>query len=582
MKKVLIYLKAEFKEFFNFKEPKMMTVKIFTIFIVVLLSILTIVLVSVPGIEDNKVLQFIAISHWETAIIIWFILFSAIILFYYQHKGDEHLMSKSFKLVLLGGIIFGLMTGFLRPSEEEIALGHSWLQESTMWLYLVSIVFMFLMLFIVPFLIFFTIIRTLISSRENKIKPSTMIKAFFSIWFLPFIAITVAILLYPLIRMIPPFPNPTPQPFDGTITTVPGIIYSAIPITIGIFFGSGKILAVVILSIFVGTTFSILIKTKPERSEELVNLVVIPQKIISKMIYHVSLLVPLLIATRIPVLFDVKTMVETFKGISIFFAVFLIGWFIVLTIEILITAVLMRNRDWKHFFKFIKRYFGITFIKHAAAVHMEDTIRESEELGVSKDVAELTSSMSTSMGQSTCGGFYPAMIALTTLSMMIQTDAPGLPEVFTVGWIVSFIITIYVVIMTTNLGMTGVPGADTGVILSVLAGVGLPSTYFSVVFSVDAIINHIRGIGNAFGFIAANNIAERVIHSKRSNEKAKEKIFDEKKDIKQAFDFASDLIEKEKFQQQQKNVVHHKNHEEFHQKELEKNNFKEWKNKKKK
>jgi|GEM_PF-2615657 len=210
----------------------------------------------------------------------------------------------------------------------------------------------------------------------------------------------------------------------------------------------------------------------------------------------------------------------------------------------------MKNKDMKHFFRFTKRYVLITFIKHAAAVHMEDTIRESRKLGVSKHVADLTSGMSTSMGQSCCGGFYPAFIALVTKSMIMHQNGQTLSSIG-LGGIISFILIMYVVIMITNLGMTGVPGADTAVIISVLAGIGLPSDYFMVVYAMDGVINHIRGIANAFGFVAANNIAERVLNSKKEQAKRKKenglakKQEKEDKKIADMFDYSKDMNRKE-------------------------------------
>lgn len=542
---------------------KGLIIKIFALIIFMLLTTISIMVLSLEKPQTNSFLKFFAITHWETVIMVWFIFIATVVLFYYQHKGDEHLIRKSFFFVLVGGITFGLLTGFFYPGCPDPNLGPTWLQESKLWLMAWTAVFMVLMIMIVPFFIFFTIVRTLITSRENKVSAENMLKSFFSIWLMPFIAITVAFLLFPLIQLIPAFEISSGDwdfgDFGSALTTLPGIIYSSIPSSLSMFLGVGKVLAIVVLSLFVGITLAIMHKNYHEKSEAVIVAIVEPHKLISKAIYHVSLLLPLVIATRLPILFDVQSIITTFKSIAIFMGVFLIGWFCVLSIEIGLIAITMKNKDFKHFWKFIKRYFFATFIKHAAAVIMEDTINESKELGVSDNVAKLTSGISTSMGQSTCGGFYPAMIALVTISMMMQTNHQTLADI-EISKIISFILVTYIIIMITNLGMTGVPGADTAVILSVLSGIGLPFDYFMVVFAVDGIINHIRGIGNAFGFIAANNIAERVINTKhRKTTHAEEELFDESEiKIEEVFDYSTEIEVVEEEQRREANKKHKK------------------------
>ncbi len=552
------------KKFFSDTKTKDLIGIFLSLFFIILLMIISIMVVSIPNSDKNKFLKFIAISHWQTTIIVWFVLLSTIILFYYQHKGDDHLIRKAFILVGIGGIIYGLLTGLFSPTQDQIDSGGTWIQETELWLMVWTAVFMVAMILIVPFFIFFTIIRTFITSRENKISAENMMKSFFSIWLMPFIAITVALLLFPLIRLIPEFKIESGDwdfgDFGSALTTLPGIIYSAIPSSISLFLGVGKILAIVVLALFIGIVLATMHKNKYHRQSEAVIVAIVgPHKLISKMIYHVSLLLPVVIATRLPVLFDINTIVNTFESIALFMVVFMIGWFIVLSIEILIIFFTMRNKDYKNFRRFIKDYFFATFIKHAAAVIMEDTIRESKGLGVSDDIAKLTSGISTSMGQSTCGGFYPAMIALMTASMMMQSNGQTLADI-DISNIISFIVIMYVVIMITNLGMTGVPGADTAVILSVLSGIGLPFNYFMVVFAVDGIINHIRGIANAFGFVAANNIAERVINTKhRKTIHQDEELFNEEEiKIKEAFDYATELEKKEEEQRMKSKEKHKK------------------------
>ncbi len=506
--------------------------------------------------DPYGILQILGISHWQSLIVFLFVVISSAILIYLIIKKNKRILSITFLLALVGSIIYILLTGFCAVSETPGSLKSfdspdldgpkliwwfiawkdwlntdgnnigiiswsNWEQESQDWLMLSTNIFIELVLVIVPLFIFFTIVKTLNSNRHKQIKYNNLLKSFFSIWLMPFIAITVAILMYPLIAQINMVASPgmIEDVFqDSQITTVPGIIDSAIPGSIGIFVSIEFILSVVVFSIFIGIMINVVHRHEHEKGESMIKFCVNAQMIINKYIKMVSLIIPIVLATRLPLLFDYHTLSETFIGLTLFILIFVLGWAIVISIELTITYLTMRNRSTKNFIRYARSYFTAAFVKHAAPVLLDETIKESESLGVSKDVAELTSSMSTSMGQSTCGGFYPAMIALMTIHLVIVGNDSSLGSIG-LGNIITFIFVLYLIIMITNLGMTGVPGADTAVIISVLGALGLPFEYFATVFVIDGIINRVRGIANAFGFVAANNVAERVIKTKKNKGK---------------------------------------------------------------
>ncbi len=474
--------------------------------------------------EPYTFLQILGISHWYSLIIFLFVLVTFILLIYKIVKKQKNIYLTTLILAGIGSIIYLILTA--PPTPADLGASPTWKQESQDWLMLATNIFIELIIVIVPLFIFFTIIKTLNSNRHKQIKGSNLLKSFFSIWLMPFIAITIAILMFPLIAQI----NMAASPGmigdvnkDSQITTVPGIINSAVPGSISIFISIEFILSVVVFSIFMGFMINVIHRHDHQKGESLIKFSVNAQMIINKYIKMVSLLIPIVLATRLPLLFDYVTITETFIGLLTFIGVFLLGWVIVIFIELSLTFATMRNRSTKNFFTYISSYFGAAFVKHAAPVLLDETIKESESLGVSKDVAELTSSMSTSMGQSTCGGFYPAMIALMTVHMIMVNNGSTLATIG-VGNIVAFLFVLYLIIMITNLGMTGVPGADTAVVISVLGALGLGLEYFATVFVIDGIINRVRGIANAFGFVAANNIAERIIKTKKHK---KESLVDE-------------------------------------------------------
>lgn len=315
---------------------------------------------------------------------------------------------------------------------------------------------------------------------------------------MPFIAITVALLMVPLINLID-LPSQTGYYSTGedVDNSIVGTINNAIPNSLAIFTSIEAILAVVFISFFIGFVLNYLHRKDHDRAEKFFKFNDGALQIINKYISNVIVLVPFVLVTRIPLLFNYQFLKANAIGLLTFFIVFLIGLIIVTAIEIFLMFLFRVNKNQKVFNNVLKTQFANSIIKHSSFVLLPDTIANSKKLYIQDEVATTTPTMSSSMGMSICGGFYPAFIALMTANLAgVQIT-------------LSFILIMYISIMITNLGMTGVPGADLAVIISVLGALQLPIGYFATVYVLDGFIDRLRGIGNSFGFLAATTITNR-------------------------------------------------------------------------
>lgn len=438
----------------------------------------------------NSLLLFLGITHWETLLIVLLFLFFSfcLIAIYIKRKDKIIFFAISF------GVIIGIVWFFI-TSNFAVDSNSSYVQETNAWLIIPTELFLSLSIFIVPLFIFVTIIVTLNRTRHKHIDYHLFSKSFFLIWLMPFIAITVALLfaLTPIYSFIIIQETPTNIGNNNpTVTTLPEIINSFFPSSIAIFASLNFIISVVVISIFFGVLIHFIHRSNDVQGEKIISFFEHLNLVIKKYFFFIAFLIPFVIFSRIPILFNAVTIKNDFSGLAFFIIFFFIGLITVTFIEILLIIAFCRNR--KKLVPTINNQFYNSIIKHSAPILLNDTIKNAKQLGVSDNIAETTPIIATSMGMSMCGGFYPAMIAIVTVS---QTGVSLEMS------IVSFVLLMYIIIMITNLGMTGVPGADIAVIISVLGSLGLPISYFATVYIIDGLLDKFRGIGNAFGFLAA-------------------------------------------------------------------------------
>ena len=200
----------------------------------------------------------------------------------------------------------------------------------------------------------------------------------------------------------------------------------------------------------------------------------------------------------------------TLSSLSLFTLIFFIGLIVVWSIEYGIVKTLKTPKikhTKKEFRKITKEYAINDFAVQSAPILFPITVAYVKELGVHKEVSKTTPVLSTFMGFSMCGGFYPAFIVMFTLIQNKPfTDNESVATLIQMIIIISVMIPL---IMIMTLGMTGVPGADVAIILGLLSVLGLNPAYFFTIYLIEPMLDKFRGVGNSMGFAAASVITNK-------------------------------------------------------------------------
>lgn len=454
-------------------------------------------------------MEFINISTYQTVILLVSIVTLFIITgIIYKKYGRGRALWFSLPLGIILGVIFYLITNNT-TSDSQIY------EEVSFWLELPTLIFLTLVLIVIPFYIISTMVITLNKERHHKYSKNYLVGSFFSLWSMSLLGILIAIALTPLIKLIDlPKSSHFIDSGDASNQTIPKIFQNLWPINISVFFNSRSILGVVIVSIFVSLVIRFMHTKNKYHSitERIIGFFVSLNRVCSRYLFYVIILIPFVIITKMASLFDgTQNVSSNFVSILIFLSIFFLGLFIIYFIELGLVYRFAPNR--KGVKKIIKPLAINSLIKHSAPLLLPDTIQAAKDVGIEEDIASITPSVGTSMGFSMCGGFYPAMIAIMSANLDPNAHLS-----------LSFYIILLIIILFTSLGMTGVPGADVAVILSVVGSTGSSLGYFATVYIFDGIIDSFRTIGNSMGFIAATLMTHSYVTYKHQKIVKKEAL----------------------------------------------------------
>lgn len=123
--------------------------------------------------------------------------------------------------------------------------------------------------------------------------------------------------------------------------------------------------------------------------------------------------------------------------------------------------------------------------------------KNARKLGSCNGVAQFNSGLSTSLGTTMCGGFYPALILLTTL---VATGGNLNPETL----VVMFFMTSMVALLIPH-----APGSDVTLNVALLGMFGLPTSVFEVMFTFMPINEPFNQVINLNGKVLAALITEK-------------------------------------------------------------------------
>ncbi len=442
-----------------------------------------------------------------TSFIVMYVIILALQIIKYE---KTILVSIGMGLVL--GLFFLLTTSLMDTSDTNEQL----VATMSSWFTLVWNIFMILLLSVLPIYIFSMVSTTFTNARHEEHGKKLLITSFLALLGMTLLGILVAIMFTPIIfglKNIIELGNVVVQ--TGDATTLQKILkyYSVI------------VLCSIILAIIFAIIMNTLHKYKHDTGEGIIGFIEHVKTAIRHYLNLVTKLVPYVISGMLIIIFNnyEGIFIKVLSTLSVFILLFFAGLGIVTGLELGIINVLRNNKEElpkKELKKKSREYTTNVFAVQSAPILYPITMEYVETIGVSKSVAEAVPTLSTFMGYSMCGGFYPALIVIFTLA---QPESAIDPNTF------SDLITILIMvplIMVMTLGMTGVPGADVAIVLGLLSTLGLNPNYFFTIYLVEPLLDKFRGIGNSYGFAAASIITDKIVSGDKEEYNYMEEIKD--------------------------------------------------------
>ncbi len=440
------------------------------------------------------------------------VLLSSLIIFVFLTYVAIFIMQiTKFKHTLIVSITMGIMIGLYylgaTSASEVNILNDKIVASINSWLSIIWNVFMLLLLVVLPLYVFSMVSTTFTNHRHHSHGRKVLIVSFLSLWAMTLLGIIIAIAFFPIMYLLRDALQLTPSYVGGDSKTV-----------LQTFLGYYSIMIVV--SIVLAITFALIMNLLHthihEKGESVISFIEKIRNAIRGYLKIVTLLVPYVISSMIVILFNNygEVFVNTAQTLSVFIMLFFIGLLIITGLEFGAIHLFRRNKDTVTSAELNKRsviYSIKDFSVQSAPVLYPITVSYVKGLGVSDEITETVPTLSTFMGYSMCGGFYPALVVLFTLLQQEHMD------VLTTASIITLISLMVPLIMIMTLGMTGVPGADVAIILGLLSTLGLNPGYFYTIYLVEPLLDKFRGIGNSYGFSAASVIADRICYKGEKN-----------------------------------------------------------------
>ncbi len=420
------------------------------------------------------------------------------IIFVLQIRRNDNVLIISIILALFIGFFMLILTSLMEENvknEEMISSMQSWLK--LMWN-----LFMILLLSVLPVYVFSMVSTTFTNTRHHKGGKKLLATSFLSLWGMTFLGILVAILLSPLIFLSKDYLQIEPGTTIITSSWIEIVLrwYSII------------VLITILLAIIFAIIMNTLHKYKHDSGENVIKVIEKVNFSTRQYLKWVSYLVPYVISGMLILLFNnyAGKFIKMITALGIFVSFFFLGLAIVYSTELSIVISLRKNKDevsWKEFRKKTNTYNINVFAVQSAPILYPITVDYVKMLGVNENVSKTVPTLTTFMGYSMCGGFYPALIIIFT---MVQADS-GYVDIFSILITISFMIPL---ILLMTLGMTGVPGADVAIVLGLLSALGLNPTYFFTIYLIEPLLDKFRGVGNSMGFAAASVITNEIYNRK--------------------------------------------------------------------
>ena len=261
--------------------------------------------------------------------------------------------------------------------------------------------------------------------------------------------------------------------------------------------GSNATLSVVFFAAFIGVATIGIRKKRPEAAETFTKLLNAFHDVIMRMVTVILRLTP----------FGVLALMVKFVSTSNFSEIlrllqFVLASYIAIIIMFVIHMIILAANGLNPFTYLKKTAHVLTFAftSRTSAGTLPLTIEaQRDKLGVSEGIANLSSTLGTSIGQNGCAGIYPAMLAV-----MIAA-AQGIP--MDVGFFVKLII----ITAISSFGIAGVGGGATFAALTVLSSMGLPVGLVGLLIAIEPLIDMARTALNVSDSLLSGVVSAKVL-----------------------------------------------------------------------
>ncbi len=464
-------------------------------------------------IDPNTIRHLFAISSWQSILALGLLIFGTVMMIIiWRKKGIKSVYMFGALTTVVISLLFGMFaTQFASETIPTDWEGEwvTWESEVISWFNLYWNIFFLAISFIIPLLIFVNIIYLINKDRhESKVTPGSFFKSSFALSMMVMLGIIIAMSMSWFFSFVQIPATESTEALPESSVTIPGIIDSAIPSSFSIFTSIEFILATVTAGVFFGFALKYLHNKKHNVGEPIIAFFETFHVLIAKYIKVISYLIPFAVVYRFPILFMFGA-TDALIGLGMFVVMFFFGLTVLIVAETIILYIFMPKIKGESKFARLKKtlpsFLAIAFAKHTPSILLDDTIKTTKSYGVSDNSAMITPTVGTSMGMSMCGGFYPTMIVIITAQLSgVDLNA-------------AFFITLLIVVWTSSIGISGVPGTDAAIVVAALGSLGLTSDYYATLYVFDGVLNIFRGLGNAVGFLAATVMYDRLFDKKVDN-----------------------------------------------------------------
>ncbi|WP_445436142.1 L-cystine transporter [Candidatus Borreliella tachyglossi] len=258
-------------------------------------------------------------------------------------------------------------------------------------------------------------------------------------------------------------------------------------------------IGVVIFSALIGIAALRVARKKPESIEFFKQIVSTGQDLISGVLILILKLTPYAILTMIT-----KILATSDASSIIKLGKFVLASYFAIGITILMHMTLIAFNRLNPII-FIKKAFPVltfAFISRSSSATIPVNVEiQTEQLGVSEGIANLSSSFGASIGQNGCAALHPAMLAI----MIAPTQGINPMDP-------SFILQLLGIIIITSFGVAGAGGGATMASLMVLSSMNLPVELVGLLISIEPLIDMGRTSANVSDSMVAGVITAKKLN----------------------------------------------------------------------